>query len=90
MVGASHYILGPFGPPSDLRAYGMKLVDRGGRGAKKKAVVAVARKLSVLMLVLLKTGEDYQPCRNTGCAGASGKGSPPLTKKPRPIKKKRN
>src|ERR1700730_6296356 len=40
----AHYILGPFGPDSDLRRWGLKLAERGGKNAKKRAVVAVARK----------------------------------------------
>ena len=49
LVNAAHYILGPFGPPSDLRRYGESLMLRGGKNAKKRAVVAVARKLAVLL-----------------------------------------
>ena len=49
LVNAAHYILGPFGPPSDLRRYGEALMRRGGKNAKKRAVVAVARKLAVLL-----------------------------------------
>src|SRR5271169_5725345 len=49
MVQGAHYILGPFGQDSDLRRWGLKLAERGGKNAKKRAVVAVARKLSVLL-----------------------------------------
>lgn len=63
LVGAAHYILGPFGPPSDLREHGLHLAARGGRGAKNKAVVAVARKLAVLMHALWRSERDYQPVR---------------------------
>ena len=46
-----HYILGPFGEDSDLRRWGLKLAERGGKNAKeKRAVVAVARKLAVLLI----------------------------------------
>src|SRR5215469_12494008 len=45
----THYILGPFGEDSDLRRWGLKLSARGGKNAKKRAVVAVARKLAVLL-----------------------------------------
>ena len=65
LVGSAHYILGPFGEDSDLRRYGLALAERGGRGAKKKAVVAVARKLAVLLHRLWVTGEDYEPLRNS-------------------------
>ena len=50
LMQCSHYILGPFGPDSDLRRFGMKLAERGGKSAKKRALVAVARRLAVLML----------------------------------------
>ena len=46
LVGSAHYILGPFGPDTDLRRFGMRLCERGGKNAKKRAAVAVARKLS--------------------------------------------
>jgi transposase len=49
MVQGAHYILGPFGEDSDLRRWGRKLAERGGKNAKKRAVVAVARKLAVLL-----------------------------------------
>lgn len=49
LVGSAHYILGPFGPDTDLRRWGLALAKRGGRNAKKRAVVAVARKLAVLL-----------------------------------------
>src|SRR6516162_9444414 len=45
----AHYILGPFGEDSDLRRWGLKPSARGGKNAKKRAVVAVARKLTVLL-----------------------------------------
>ena len=60
LVGAAQYILGPFGPDTDLRRFGLKLAERGGSAAKKRAVVAVARKLSVLLHRLWVTGEEYQ------------------------------
>ncbi len=49
LVGSAHYILGPFGSDSDLRRHGEKIASRGGKNAKKRAVVAVARKLAVLL-----------------------------------------
>lgn len=63
LVSAAHYILGPFGPDSDLRRHGLKIAERGGKRAKKRAAVAVGRKLAVLLLTLLKNGEDYEPLR---------------------------
>lgn len=61
LVQAAHYILGPFGPDCDLRRWGQKLEARGGPGAKKRAIVAVARKLAVLLHRLWTTGEVYDP-----------------------------
>jgi len=61
LVSAAQYILGPFGKDCDLRTKGLQLVERGGQRAKKKAVVAIARKLAVLMLSLLKFDAVYQP-----------------------------
>jgi transposase len=65
LVGSAHYILGPFGSDSDLRRHGEKIASRGAKNAKKRAVVAVARKLSVLLHSLWLTGEIYEPLRNT-------------------------
>jgi transposase len=64
LVGSAHYILGPFGNDSDLRRHGEKIAQRGGKNAKKRAVVAVARKLSVLLHRLWVTGEIYEPLYN--------------------------
>ena len=61
LVNASQYILGPFGPDTDLRRFGLRLAERGGKAAKKRAVVAVARKLSVLLHRLWITSEAYEP-----------------------------
>lgn len=66
LVGSAQYLLGPFGADSDLRRHGEKLAARGGKSAKKRAVVAVARKLSVLLHRLWVTGEAYEPLRNSG------------------------
>ena len=64
LVQCSHKILGPFGQDSDLRSWGLDLASRGGATAKKKAVIAVARKLAVLLHRLWVTGEVYEPLRN--------------------------
>jgi hypothetical protein len=61
LVGSAQYILGPFGPDSDLRSYGQRLCERGGKNAKKRAAVAVARKLAVLLHRLWVSGEVYEP-----------------------------
>jgi transposase len=64
-VSGAHYILGPFGSDSDLRRPGEKIAPRGGKNAKKRAAVAVARKLSVLLHRLWVSGEVYEPLYNT-------------------------
>ena len=61
LVQAAHYILGPFGPDCDLRRFGLRLCERGGKNGKKRAVVAVARKLAILLHHLWSTGEVYEP-----------------------------
>jgi transposase len=63
LVSAAQYILGPFGPECDLRRFGEAISARGGKNAKKRAVVAVARKLAVLLHRLWVTGADYNPDR---------------------------
>jgi transposase len=63
LVGAAHYILGPFGPDTDLRRWGLGLTARGGKNAKKRAAVAVARRLATLLFSLWQTGEVYEPLR---------------------------
>jgi len=61
LVTAAHYILGPFGPACALRQYGQRLAGTGSAREKKRAVIAVARKLAVLLLSLWKHGTDYEP-----------------------------
>jgi transposase len=61
LVNSANHILGPFGKDSDLRRWGLRLASRGGKNAKKRAKVAVARKLAVLMHRLWMTGEVYEP-----------------------------
>lgn len=62
LVQAAHYIMGPFGPDCELRSYGIRIQSRGGKIAKKKSFVAVARKLVAVMLVLWKNPEvTYDP-----------------------------
>jgi Transposase IS116/IS110/IS902 family len=64
LVGSAHSILGPFGSDSDLRRHGEKIARRGGKNSKKRAAVAVARKLSVLLHSLWVTAEVYDPLYN--------------------------
>lgn len=63
LVGSAHYILGPFGKDSALRQFGHRKAEHGGANGKKRAVVAVARKLAVLLHRLWITGEVYEPLR---------------------------
>jgi transposase len=64
LVSCAQYILGPFGPDTDLRRWSLELAGRGQKNAKKRAVVATARKLSVLLFALWKTPTEYIPCRS--------------------------
>ena len=61
LVSAAQHILGPFGTESALRDYGLRLAQDGTAKAKKRAVVAVARKLAVLLLTLWKSRQPYEP-----------------------------
>ena len=61
LVNCAHYILGHFGEDCDLRRFGLRIASKGGKNAKRRAVVAVARKLSVLMHRLWQYGEIYDP-----------------------------
>jgi transposase len=63
LVNCAHYILGPFGPECALRSYGEAIARKGGKKAKKRAVVAVARKLAVLLHRLWMNGRRYDPQR---------------------------
>jgi len=73
VVLCANYILGRFGPDCDLKRFGMKIVGNGtNKIAKKRARVAVARKLAVLMLHLWKTGEVYDPLHLAKRHGQAG------------------
>jgi len=61
LVSAAHYILGPFGPACDLRRHGTAIALRGGKNAKKRAVIAVARKLAVVLHQLWVSHAAYDP-----------------------------
>jgi len=65
LVSAATRILGPFGEDSDLRRFGLRMIEQGGQKARGKARIAVARKLAVLLHRLLLTGEVYEPLRNS-------------------------
>lgn len=71
LVQSAHHILGPFGKESDLRTAGLALAARGAKTGKKKAVVATARKLAVVMLSIWKSGEAFEPVRKKKPAPAA-------------------
>ncbi len=65
LVQGAQHILGPFGPDCDLRRWGLKLAERGGKNGKKRAIIATARKLAVLLHRLWVSGEVYEPFHNS-------------------------
>lgn len=73
LVQGAHSILGKRGPDSDLKRWGLKLAERGGKNAKKRAIVGVARKLGVLLHRLWATDEVYEPLRNSNAQRAEEK-----------------
>jgi transposase len=70
LVQSASYILQPRSPDCDLKRLGQKLILRGGKAARQRAVVAVARKLAVLLHVLWSTGSIYEPLKNSQPANA--------------------
>jgi hypothetical protein len=58
-VQSAHCVLRKYAPDTALRRWGMQLCERGGKNAKKRAIVAVARKLAVLLHRLWVSGERY-------------------------------
>jgi len=70
LVQGAHCIVSRRGPDTDLKRWGLKLASHGGKNAKKRAVVAVARKLAVLLHRLWVSGEVYEPLRNSQAAGS--------------------
>jgi len=64
LVACAHYVLGPFGPDTALRRWGLSKASHGGKNGKKRAVVAVARKLAVLLHRLWTTGKLYRAFPN--------------------------
>ena len=65
LVQGAQHILGPFGIDCDLRRWGLKLAERGGKSGKKRAIIATARKLAVLLHHLWVSGEAYEPFHNS-------------------------
>ncbi|HME59240.1 MAG TPA: IS110 family transposase [Terracidiphilus sp.] len=68
LVQSAQYILGRFGPDSELRRWGLKLAATGGKRGKKRAIVAVARKLAVILHSMWRNGERFQPFRQAAVA----------------------
>lgn len=64
LVQGAHCILRKGAPDSDLRAWGLSKMQSGGKRAKRRAIVAVGRKLGVLLHRLWSTGEVYDPLYN--------------------------
>ena len=73
LVQGAHCIMSRRGPDTDLKRWGLKLAERGGKNAKKRAIVAVARKLAVLLHRLWVGGEVYEPLRNSAPARSKKK-----------------
>jgi transposase len=63
LVQCANYILGRFGEDSDLRRFGQRIAGSGAKNAKKRAIIAVARKLSVVLHHLLVTQQAYLPLK---------------------------
>src|SRR5258708_31827576 len=82
LVQGAHHILGPFGADSDLRRWGLKLAERGGKNGKKRAVIATARKLAVLLHRLWGRGEAYEQLRNS-----QHRALPAPASSPKPLRK---
>jgi len=64
LVQCAQYLLGRFGPDSDLKRWGTRMFERGGKNSKKRAIGVVARKLAVLFHRLWVTGDAYHPLYN--------------------------
>jgi len=65
LVQGAHGVMAERAPDTDLKRWGTKLAGRGGKNAKKRALVAVARKLAILLHHLWVTAEVYEPLRNS-------------------------
>jgi transposase len=61
LVQCAQHLLGPFGEDCDIRRWGRRLAERGGKNGKRRAVVAVARKLAVVLHRIWLTSSSYRP-----------------------------
>jgi transposase len=86
LVQCAQYLIGHFGPDCALRDQGLKLVARGGKAAKKKATIAIARKLAVMMIAMWQKGSDYEAFperkKDTPAPASKPSGKPPHAHKP--------
>jgi transposase len=71
LVQCAQYLLGRFGPDSDLKRWGTRMFEQGGKNSKKRAIVAVARKLAVLLHRLWVTGDTYHPLYNVATSSVT-------------------
>jgi transposase len=76
LVQSAQYILGRFGPDSELRRWGLKLARSGGQRGKKRAIVAVARKLAVILHSMWRSGQCFQPSPQTSHGTSLAAASP--------------
>jgi transposase len=63
LMTAANYILREGSADTTLKRHGLRICARGGKVARRKAKVAVARKLAVTMLAMLKAGRPYEDRR---------------------------
>jgi transposase len=93
LVQCAHHVLSQRSKDCELKRWGLKLAERGGKAAKKRAVVAVARRLAVQMHRLWMSDEPYDPFYATKRREAAEAKtnrttkSPQTTKKELPLKK---
>ena len=71
LVQSAQYILGRFGPDSALRRWGLHLAASGGKRGKKRALVAVARKLAVMLHSMWRSKKPFQAFPQLATAVAS-------------------
>lgn len=64
LVQCAHHMLGHTGADCDIRRWGLHLAERGGKDGRKRAIVAVARKLAVVLHRIWVTGQPYRPFRD--------------------------
>ena len=79
LVECANHVLGPHGRDSTLRQWGLHLASRGGKQSRNRAIVAVARKLAVLLHRIWVTQEPYIPFY---AGAASGSNYAPLLLNP--------